>query len=140
MSLKAKGIISIIGKRSELACVRDKITEEAVNNNINTDIIDDIIISVDEACSNIIDHNYRGKLRDKIIVEYYIYKDKVKIVISDNGFEFNPINHKLPDVDRHLKVLKSRGLGIFIIKKLVDSIEHKYYPGQGNKLILIKKI
>ena len=98
-----------------------------------------IQMAVDEACANIIEHAYGGEGRGQIQVVYRIREDGVQVIIYDQGRPFDP--SRVPELDTHapLPERSSRGMGLFFIRKLVDSVEFKFGASQGNQLILFKR-
>ena len=133
--------IVIPGDPNQLVAVRHFLTRMARISRVPENVIDDIVIAVDEACSNILDHNYphQSRLSMKLHVRAIITNTTFTIVITDQGQYFNPTKHKQPDPSHHLKNMKSRGMGIFIISRLMDEMHHEYLEGIGNILTLIKK-
>lgn len=97
-----------------------RLTTSAVSNKIgfNIDEIDDIKVSIGEACTNIIKH---GISEDKgnIDISYFLYSDKLVISIKDKGKGFDISKIKEPNIEE----LNESGLGIFIIKSLMDEVE-----------------
>jgi len=93
----------------------------------------EVLLAVDEALTNIIRHAYQGK-SGKIKVTLEDDRDRVKVSIQDFGEPFNPLN--MPDPDLPLK--KPGGLGVFLIKNLMDEVEYERQSQNANLLHLIK--
>ncbi len=99
-----------------------------------------VILSVDEALTNIIKHAYGGAEDGVIDIELApvgeTEPEAVKISLRDYG----------PGVD--LKKIKSRdlddvrpgGLGVHIIKKCMDTVEYAPADGGGTLLTMVKKL
>lgn len=103
------------------------------NNNINSDLIETITICVDEMVSNIIQHNYKNNKSKKIKISVISNEKEVIIDIYDEGRKFNILNHKLfKNAVKDINLLKSKGFGLFLIKKLTDKVEWEYLKGEGN--------
>jgi len=92
-----------------------------------------VVTAVGEAFNNIVLHSYAG--RDDGIVEMDIQTrpDHISIEFRDWGASFDPKSVPLPDLDK----LPESGLGIFIIKTLMDI---RYAPGKPNVLTLSKSL
>ncbi len=134
--------LTITGNPNNLLRIRDFIGNAAQKAGVSEALNDDIVISVDEACSNILEHNYK-KLRHKkkLTVRWEVKGKKRKrfeIIITDEGTPFDPTAHSHMNVRRHLKDMKSRGMGIYLISRLMSSVQHRYVNGSGNILTLIK--
>ncbi len=130
--LKAKG------DYSELSEIRDFIRSRAFASGLDTEKIDKIILAVDEACSNLIHYSMKFNHRENITIECFNKKDTFTVIIKDNGTPFDPNKNPSPDMSEYFKKCKSGGLGIHIIKQIVDKIE--YLPSDSsdpsNKLLL----
>ncbi len=102
----------------------------------------DILLAVDEACTNIIRYAYRVGPINYFKVRISFDREMVQVDLLDQGKQFNPLEippsgEKAITGDGEEKYF---GLGISIMKKVVDDIRYQYSPNEGNHLILIKKI
>ena len=96
-----------------------------------------VVLAVDEACTNIIKHAYNYSPSGTITIKTKLYKTKMSVTISDKGTHFNPNSVPEPDIAGSQKQKKRGGLGIFIMKKLMDDVQFKL-TGNGNEVILVK--
>ena len=99
-----------------------------------------IIIAVDEAVSNIIEHAYEMQRNGTVCVEIETDQDKFQITISDTGKKFNPDAVKDPDILDHVKSKKKKGLGIFLMRQIMDEVRYTFRDGVQNELVLVKYI
>ena len=81
------------------------------------DDIEDMKVCVSEACTNAIKHSKK----DEFQVKFYVYPDRLTIEVLDDGIGYDVDSLASPD----LKNPKTSGLGIFIIKPLMDEVEIK---------------
>ena len=97
-----------------------RLTTSAISNKIglNIDDIDDIKVSIGEACTNIIKHGISGE-RGNMDINYSLYNDRLTISVKDNGRGFDVTNIQEPNLEE----LNENGLGIFIIKSLMDEVD-----------------
>ncbi len=130
--------ISIQSKTENLKVIRNFVQEIASNCMFDSSVIADIVLSVDEACTNIIEHAYSCDAKGEIILKIECADDKILIEITDFGVEFNPISVPKPNIAQHLAEKKSGGLGVYIIKQLMDEIIYQRKDEKINKLTLIK--
>lgn len=101
-----------------------------------------VFIAVDEIYTNICNYAYKGFDKvGKIYLESYFKPEEGKlfIIVKDNGIEYNPLFKPDPDIDKHIKEKIIGGLGIFIAKKMLDSIEYNR-DNDVNTLLLTKKV
>ncbi len=129
---------------SQLELIR-LVTREVVESympNFTEFDLDDIGLAIDEACTNVITHSYMEEQGQGVIkVEYALERDRIKIVIVDEGQKgqnFNPDDLSPVDKEEYLKTLSRGGLGVHIIKKIMDEVEYTVSPGVQNCLTMIK--
>ena len=99
-----------------------------------------IELVLEEIIVNIISYAYDKKQNGKIILEGCVIEDKIlKLIVKDFGVPFNLINAKDPDIELSIEERDTGGLGIFLVKHLMNDIK---YERQDNKniLTLIKHI
>lgn len=94
-------------------------------------------ISIDEACTNIIKHGYREKSPGTIIMCVKVKRDRLIVEIIDQGKNFDPNKVGDPDINEYVERSQRGGLGIFIMRKFLDSIEYEATK-IGNVMRLIK--
>ena len=99
----------------------------------------DVELSVIEACTNIIEHGYHCEGERKITCTWVILPRGIKIILKDSAFAFDPKCAPPPQIGVALEDLKRRGVGVFLMLRLMDEVKHEYIPGKGNILILIKR-
>ena len=102
--------------------------------------IEDILLAVDEACTNIIKYAYQVGPINYFKVRISFERDLVQIDLLDQGKRFNPLEIPLPDKKRLGADEKGLGLGVYFMKQVMDDIRYHYSPNEGNHLALIKRI
>jgi len=125
-------------KRENLEAIREFVQKNLEKTFLESNDIFRLQLAVDEACANIISHNYKDKNDKIIIIEINSDDEKVSIIIEDEGDKFNPLNISDPNLKEHLQEYRKGGLGIYLMRKLVDEIVYHYVKRKGNKLELIK--
>jgi anti-sigma regulatory factor (Ser/Thr protein kinase) len=101
--------------------------------------ITDINICLDELFTNIVSYGFEDDLEH--IVRFAINLDDrvLTLNIEDDGIPFNPLEKKDPEIPADLIDVRIGGLGIHIVRKLMDDIRYKRKRGK-NKLTLKKFI
>jgi anti-sigma regulatory factor (Ser/Thr protein kinase) len=132
--------ISINADIENLSKVREFIKKHGGRAGISDDILFDLALVVDEACTNIIDHGYEGVLSGKITVIINIFTDQVEITILDDGRAFDPDEAPEPDINAPWQERRIGGLGWHLIKEMTDDAAYHSDPQKGNRLVLIKMI
>ncbi|MDZ7374170.1 MAG: SpoIIE family protein phosphatase [candidate division KSB1 bacterium] len=92
--------------------------------------------AAEEAASNVIKHAYR-QAGGTITVRVRGLRDRVELSIIDQGRYFDPRRVRPPDLREYVEKGRRGGLGIFIIRKLVDQIDYRR-TAEGNELRLVK--
>jgi serine/threonine-protein kinase RsbW len=93
-------------------------------------------LAVDEACTNIIKHAYKEKGGD-IRIDVQAEPGKIEINIFDRGEPFDWSEVKEPDLDLYVEIGKKGGLGIYLMNRLMDSLNYSASPA-GNRLYMAK--
>ena len=97
-----------------------------------------IALAVDEACTNVIKHAYKFDSEKEYSIRLLQLSDCIAIEVIDNGMIFNPLDAKNVDIASHVRSFKRGGLGIHLIKNLIDEIEYHSEPGKRN-IVRLKK-
>ncbi|MGC8652966.1 MAG: ATP-binding protein [Candidatus Kryptoniota bacterium] len=85
----------------------------------------EISLAVDEACTNVIKHAYKGKKGAQFEVIIRAHKSEFSIIVRDWGLSFDPASVPVPNVREYARIHKRGGLGIYLMKKLMDSVEYR---------------
>ena len=102
-------------------------------------LIFEINLALDELFTNIISYGFNDDKEHIIKVTLIPQKDELCLCIEDDGTPFNPIDFETPDVACSVEECKIGGLGIHIMKKLMDEVCYERC-GDKNILNLKKKI
>jgi serine/threonine-protein kinase RsbW len=94
-------------------------------------------LSVDEACTNIIEHAYPNKEGTIIIRCMLADQEKFVVNILDWGEPFDPTATADPNTEIGLNERKEGGLGIFFMKKFMDEV--KYVRSDNMNLLTVAK-
>ncbi|MCC7430396.1 ATP-binding protein [bacterium] len=129
--------IKIPAKTGNLEVIRNFLISSLQTLKFSEEELNKVLLSVDEACSNVIRHAYNFK-ENQIKIDLKIEKNKISIFVTDSGKGFDPSKIETPKMDEYLKNFKVGGLGILIMKKLMDEVEYDIRPGSQNKVKLVK--
>jgi serine/threonine-protein kinase RsbW len=102
-------------------------------------LIFEINLALDELFTNIISYGFKDDKEHAIKVTLTPRIDEICLCIEDDGTPFNPIEVETPDVSNSVEKCKIGGLGIHIMKKLMDEVCYERC-GDKNVLNLKKKI
>jgi serine/threonine-protein kinase RsbW len=97
-------------------------------------------LSVDEICTNIVEHGYHNDGHDKeILIRVEIFDEFWRFYIYDEAPKFNPLIQSDPDPNPTLETVKAGGWGIFFVKQFMNNISYRYEKGR-NCLIMEKVV
>lgn len=98
-----------------------------------------ILVAVDEACTNIIEHAYGGEGHGEIHCSCDVTEDVLKIILRDRGEPFDPTAVPEPNFSVPLQELECRGAGLVLIQKIMDETSFVSTPDGENVLTMIKR-
>ncbi len=135
----SKTLTHTIKSRTEnLLEVRDFVSSVAQDVGFSEEETSKIVLAVDEACTNIIKHAYQYDPNHEIRISARSTKSAFEILIEDEGRSFNPLSVKPPDLKQHLQQFRRGGLGVHLMKTLMDEVEYNLTPGKKNIVRLTK--
>ena len=130
--------LRIPSQTDNLELIRTFVAGVARKVGFGDDDVNKIELSVDEACTNVIEHAYHRDERQNIDIAIQIDYKKFTVVVTDRGNTFNFKDIRLPDMDSYLAELRVGGLGIYLIKSLMDEVEYLSEPGKKNEVRMVK--
>jgi serine/threonine-protein kinase RsbW len=95
-------------------------------------------IAVDEACTNIIEHGYRGEDKGQIEVVCHVTPGSLKIELLDQAPPFDVTQAPEPELNKSIDETTIGGLGIYFMKKTMDEVHFEHTHGT-NRLVLVKR-
>ena len=95
-------------------------------------------LALEEAVTNVILYAYTKGTNGYVDIDVIQHDDTVQFIISDGGKPFDPT--AVPDADVTLKAedRKIGGLGIFLVRKIMDEVHYEHKNGR-NILSMTKK-
>ena len=129
---------TISSKTASLLSVREFVSEAAKAFGFSDEDSSKIVLAVDEACTNIIKHAYRNSPDQRITITIVREKERFEVRISDEGRSFDPKTLRPLNLKEHLTKYRRGGLGVYLIKSLVDEVEYRSIGGKTNEVRLTK--
>jgi serine/threonine-protein kinase RsbW len=125
---------------TNLEIARDFVARIAKNMDFTEENIHRIELAVDEASTNVIKHAYPTSQSNKefLVIEVTAFKDRIEIDVIDTGKGFDPDKIQTPEMEVYLKKMKRGGLGLYLIKTLMDKVEYQIKTGVKNRVRMIK--
>ncbi|MDL1911807.1 ATP-binding protein [Chloroflexi bacterium CFX6] len=120
--------------------IREFVGNIARAGGFNDKEIYNIQLATDEAASNIIEHAYEGVGDGLLEISCGVKGNVITIILVDHGEPFDPSEVPAPDLKADLSERKIGGLGIFLMRKLMDEIHYSAEPKKNrNTLKMIKR-
>ncbi len=98
-----------------------------------------VLLAVEEACSNIINHGYGGEGKGDIKCSCEVTDDDLIITLRDWSETSCPTSVPEPDFAVPLENLKLKGAGLILINKIMDEVHFESAPDNGNVLVMVKR-
>lgn len=120
-----------------LQTVRRFVERHARAAGLSEEAIERLKLAVDEACTNIIKHAYKGRPDRPIDVAVLLEPDRFVVRIRDQGEAFDPTRYRAPDLRTLIRKRQGGGLGVRLIRQLMDEVTYRS-QGRYNEVQLIK--
>jgi serine/threonine-protein kinase RsbW len=130
--------LQVESRTEQLVTVRDFIASAARAFGFNDEEVGKIILAADEACTNVIKHAYKFDPTKTIHVAIESNDNRFEVIIRDSGFHFNPNAFARPDMKEYLTHYRRGGLGVHLMKTLMDKVEYSDTPEHVNEVRLTK--
>jgi serine/threonine-protein kinase RsbW len=118
--------------------IRDFVAEVARDGGFDDKEIYSVQLAADEAASNIIEHAYEGIADGQIELACEVRGAELIISMQDHGKSFDSKKVKKPNLKVGLSERQIGGLGIYLMRKLMDEVKYRS-SGTGNLLTMIKR-
>ena len=116
----------------------DFIIDTTAELSLENRVISKLRLMSEEALVNIINYGYPDKTGDILIRCEMTEKRKLFVQIIDWGIEFNPLDKDDPDITLPMEERGIGGLGIFMVKTIMDTVEYNY--SEGKNILTMTKI
>jgi serine/threonine-protein kinase RsbW len=136
--------LAVEAETRNLAVVREFLHSAIKRSLLPTGDANKVVLAVDEAVANTIQHGYEGM--EPGSVEVLIDADDIsfRVRIRDNGVSYDTANGSAEkaelDLQAHIASGNKRGLGLFIMRKVMDEVRYTSREGEVNELTLVKYI
>jgi anti-sigma regulatory factor (Ser/Thr protein kinase) len=131
--------IKLPAKLENLERLIEFVSASANEQGIDRKRIVEIEISTEEALVNIFNYAYQNTDGDVSVVCKSDDNDKFIIEIEDSGIPFDLLSLKEPDTNLDISERKIGGLGIFLIRKLMDDIQYRREDDRNVLTLVVSK-
>lgn len=112
--------------------VRDFIRTSLRNHGIADIEISEIVLALDEMCSNLMIHAHHCNPDDLFELQIHVNPDKpvvFEIIDDQEAFDINQFAE--PEINNIIQEKRKGGLGIRLVKSIMDKIEYETSPGKN---------
>ena len=118
----------------------DFIREQAGAAGFDASLVNKIALAGEEAVVNVINYAYGdGRGEVEITADKTAHGEGLILTLTDSGAAFDPMAKADPDIKASVEDRPIGGLGIFMVKQIMDTVSYKYQNGQ-NVLIMVKHL
>ena len=137
--MNSKLEIKLTNKISEVSRVVDQVEVFGEENGLPFKVLNTINLALDEIITNIVSYGYTDDASHEIDIELILDEKLLTVKITDDAVEFNPLDQPEPDVNIPLEEKKIGGLGIHLIRNLIDELDYKRIDDK-NVFVMRKKL
>ena len=132
--------LQVPSSTENLAMIRDFVNGIGVRAGLPASEVAKLELAVDEACANVIEHAYGPEVTKEVSVRATLDDDTVQIDVVDTGKAFDPALIPTLSLDDLVAGRRSGGLGMRLMKTLMDEVHYEVIPGHKNELRMIKRL
>jgi serine/threonine-protein kinase RsbW len=132
--------LQVPSSTGNLALIRDFVTRVGGQAGLDEVEIGNLELAVDEACANVIEHAYEHDYTKQVVIRAIYDEDTLRIEVVDTGKGFDPQSVQSADIQRLAAERKTGGLGLRLIKTLMDEVHYEVVPGTKNELVMVKRL
>lgn len=138
-SMDTEQTLTLPGRFDSLAAIGKLVARAAEAARLDERGVYEVQLAVDEACSNIIEHAYGGEGCGDIEISWRINSDGLTVRLRDYGRPFDPTAVRRLDTEASLEDRSERGLGLYLMRQLMDEVRFEFTLDSGNVLTMVKR-
>lgn len=132
--------LKIQSQTEKLIFVREFVSEAARKFGFDDEAVSKIALAVDEACTNVIKHSYDYAPNKEIEIMIRTKDTTFEVVIIHQGKSFDPAAVKPPDMKEYLSHYRRGGLGMHLMRSLMDGVEYRTSKDRKSEVHLVKRL
>ena len=123
----------LMSQLAELTRLTEGITRLGMEHHLPDEILYHLNLALEEVVSNIIRHGYGEREDGEVSIAIELTPEAIAVTVEDDGVAFNPLEHPGPDLTAPLEERKVGGLGVYLVRQLMDVVD---YRAEGGRNIL----
>lgn len=137
--IKLKRSLTLPNNIETIPELSDFIEQAAEEASLPPDISMSLNLAIEEAVANVMSYAYPHSTHGDVIIDLFVTDQQLTIAIIDQGIPFDPTSQVEADTSLSVEDRPIGGLGIYLVRQLMDSINYERIGGK-NVLTLIKKL
>ena len=130
---------SIVNDLRDIAGVGEKVGAFCAEHGLAEEVSFEVHLALDELLTNTIDYGYDNDYEHRIDLLLRLQGDTLTVEIADDGRAFDPLQAAEPDMGASLQDRARGGLGIYLVRKMMDSVAYRRQDGR-NIVTLTKRV
>ena len=139
-SVDKKFTLQVPSSTENLALIREFVSSAAKQAGFDDKEVGRLELAVDEACANVIEHAYGQDVSKEVIVRARLDENEFSIDIEDTGKGFDPASVNQEELEQLINKRRTGGLGMRLMKTLMDEVRYEIEPGKKNALHMSKRL
>ena len=128
-AIERKFTLQVPSSTENLALIREFVSNVGVQAGLDASDVGKLELAVDEACANVIEHAYGHDTSKEVIIRATFDEEALRIDVEDTGRGFDPDSVEPSELERLVRERKSGGLGMRLMKQLMDEVRYEIEPG-----------
>ncbi len=137
-SIERRFSLHVPSSTENLAMIRDFVSAVGQQAGLDQPDIYKLELAVDEACANVIEHAYGADVTKDVSVRATFDDERIEIDVIDTGRGFDPNSVDQKGLEQLVAERRSGGLGMRMMKALMDEVHYQIVPGEKNELRMVK--
>ncbi|MCX6354189.1 MAG: SpoIIE family protein phosphatase [Candidatus Aureabacteria bacterium] len=134
----AEMTIDLKNDLSEIRALAEAVATFGARNRLPDDLLYNMRLAMEEIATNVIRYAYADEGEHRIGVRMALREGELILEVRDDGRPFNPITFPSPDVSAPREERPEGGLGIFLVRNFMDTVEYKR-ANDENVLVMKKR-
>jgi len=139
-SIERRFSLHVPSSTENLAMIRDFVSAVGLQAGLVEREVYNLELAVDEACANVIEHAYGPDVIKEVTVRATFDDERIEIDVIDTGMGFDPGAIDQKGLQQLVAERRSGGLGMRMMKALMDEVHYQIVPGEKNELRMVKML
>lgn len=139
-SLERTFSLKVPSATENLALIREFVGNVGSQAGLVDDDVAKLELAVDEAVANVIEHAHGHDSNKEVTVRATFDAVTLRIEVVDEGEGFDPTTVPTTPVEQMVHDRRTGGLGLRVMRSLMDEVSYEIIPGERNRLRLLKRI